>query len=187
MNIAESGDDYMSILIRKEMPEDYATTEKVVEMAFKHAEYSDQKEHFLVNRLRTSDAFIPELSLVAVNKDADIVGHTMVTRIQIENDASTTESLALAPVSVLPDYQNKGIGSTLIRAAIEKARELGYCSIIVLGHKDYYPKFGFRRASRWNIKAPFEVPDEVFMALELDDGALVTVHGTVRYSKVFFE
>jgi predicted N-acetyltransferase YhbS len=177
----------MSILIRKETAEDYSTTENIVEKSFKHAEYSDQKEHFLVNRLRFSDAFIPELSLVAVNKDSEIVGHTMLTRIQIENDASTTESLALAPVSVLPEYQYIGIGSTLIRTAIEKARELGYGSIIVLGHKDYYPKFGFQRAAQWNIKAPFEVSDDVFMALELVEGALETAHGTVRYSQAFFE
>jgi predicted N-acetyltransferase YhbS len=85
----------------------------------------------------------------------------------------------------LPAYQHKGIGSILIRTAIKKARELGSGSIIVLGHKDYYPKFGFQRASRWNIKAPFEVSDDVFMTLELVEGALEKTHGIVHYSPAF--
>ncbi|MEH7254922.1 N-acetyltransferase, partial [Neobacillus niacini] len=71
--------------------------------------------------------------------------------------------------------------------ALKKAKEIGFHSVIVLGHKDYYPRFGFKQASFWGIKSPFEVPDEVFMALELTDNALEHVQGVVQYSKAISE
>lgn len=177
----------MDILIRRELTEDYNTTEEIVKKAFLNEEYSDKKEHLLVNRIRKSDAFIPELSLVAVNQDKNIIGHVLLSKIKIADGDNTVDSLALAPVSVAPEYQKKGIGSWLIRVALKNAKELGYRSVIVLGHKDFYPKFGFKPASLWNIQAPFEVPDEVFMALELTDHSLEHVRGVVHYSKAFLE
>ncbi|WP_262429174.1 GNAT family N-acetyltransferase [Paratissierella segnis] len=95
--------------------------------------------------------------------------------------------MALAPVSVLPEYQDRGIGTNLINKSINIAKKLGYKSVIVLGHENYYPRFGFKPASKWGIKAPFDVPDESFMALELNDGSLDGVTGTVVYAKEFFE
>ncbi|MFA5471249.1 MAG: N-acetyltransferase [Acholeplasmataceae bacterium] len=91
----------------------------------------------------------------------------------------------MAPVSVLPEYQNKGIGSKLILQGLKISKEMGFESIIVLGHDKYYPRFGFCPASKWGIKAPFNVPNESFMALELEDGSLERVTGTVVYSKDF--
>lgn len=111
----------------------------------------------------------------------------LLSKISVENNHKSVESLALAPVSVLPEYQKKGIGSMLISKVLKKAKELGYHSVIVLGHKDYYPKFGFKPASLWNIKAPFEVSDEVFMALEITGNSLENVNGIVRYPREFFE
>ena len=175
----------MTIIIRQEREEDYKKTEEVVQQAFLHEEFSDKKEHELVKRIRKCDAFIPELSLVAVDKE--IVGHVLLSKITIITDSKSVESLALAPVSVASDYQKKGIGSLLISNVLRKAKELGYHSVIVLGHKDYYPKFGFKPASLWNIRAPFEVPDEVFMAMELTENALQNVQGVVQYSKAFSE
>lgn len=178
----------MNITIRKELLDDYKITEKVVKSAFANMEFSDKKEHELVSRIRKSDAFIPELSLVAINKDnKEIVGHILLSKIKIINDNQSAESLALAPVSVLPNYQNKGIGRLLILEALQKAKELGYNSVIVLGHPEFYPKFGFKTASLWEIKAPFEVPDEAFMALELHENTLESVSGVVEYPSVFFE
>ncbi len=177
----------MDILIRQELTEDYNTTEEMVKRAFLNEEYSDKKEHVLVNRIRKSDAFIPELSLVALNQDKDIVGHILLSKVKIIDDDNTVDSLALAPVSVAPEYQKKGIGSQLIHAALKNAKELSYRSVIVLGHKDYYPKFGFKPASLWNIQAPFEVPDEVFMVLELTENSLKNVQGIVHYSTAFSE
>lgn len=161
----------MHILIREENFNDYKETEKVVEKAFENEELTDHAEHLLVARIRESDAFIPELSLVA-EQDGEIVGHIMLSKISIKNEENEYDSLAMAPVSVLPEYQNKGIGNQLIRQSIADAQKLGFKSIIVLGHASYYPQFGFTPASTWNIKAPFEVPDEAFMAIELEAGAL---------------
>jgi predicted N-acetyltransferase YhbS len=174
----------MNLKIRQEQVADYEFTENVVKLAFANAEHSDKKEHELVSRIRKSSSFIPELSLVATNKDnGSILGHILLSRIKI----SIAESLALAPVSVLPEYQNKGVGGLLITAALNAAKELGYNSVVVLGHPEYYPKFGFKKASRWGIKAPFEVPDEAFMAIELKDSALSGNSGVVEYPSVFFE
>ncbi|EWG12832.1 GNAT family N-acetyltransferase [Cytobacillus firmus] len=177
----------MDILIRQELPADYDSTEEMVKAAFSNEEYSNKKEHFLVKRLRNSDAFIPELSLVALNPAKEVVGHILLSKIKILDGEKAADSLALAPVSVRPGYQGKGIGSQLIRTALNKAKEAGNHSVIVLGHKDYYPKFGFKPASLWNIHAPFEVPDEVFMALELTENALENTAGEVQYSKAFSE
>lgn len=175
----------MNINIRQEIEKDYKLSEIVVEKAFKNEEHSDHKEQFLVAKLRRSDVFVPELSLVA-ETSKEIIGHIMLTRIFIENEDNRYESLALAPVSVLPEYQNRGIGSKLINESVKIAKELGFKSVIVLGHDKYYPRFGFKPASIWGIKAPFDVPDEVFMALELEDKSLDDVAGTVVYSKEFF-
>ncbi|CAI8884969.1 putative acetyltransferase [Brevibacillus sp. IT-7CA2] len=178
----------MTITIRIEQPDDYAITEQVVKRAFANAEFSDHKEHELVCRIRKSDAFIPELSHVAIHdENQELVGHILFSKIHICNDNQSIESLALAPVSVLPDYQSKGIGKKLILEALQKAKELGYQSVVVLGHPEYYPKFGFQKASHWGIKAPFDVPDEVFMAMELQENALVHVFGVVEYSRAFLE
>ena len=177
----------MDITIRQEQFEDYLETEHVVRAAFANMEMSDQTEHELVARIRKSAFFIPELSLIAQDAGGDkIVGHILLSKINIVNENQKIPSLALAPVSVLPAYQHKGIGKQLINTALKKATALGYRSVIVLGHPDYYPKFGFKKASLWDIKAPFDVPDEAFMALELVSGALEGVTGVVEYPSVFY-
>lgn len=173
-------------MIRQENENDYKTTESVVEQAFKSPEYSNPNEHLLVAKLRKSNVFIPELSLVA-EVDGKIVGHIMLTKLIIVDGQKEYESLALAPLSVLPSHQNKGIGSALIIESLKVAKELGFKSVIVLGHDKYYPRFGFRPASTWSIKPPFDVPDNVFMALELENGSLNGVKGTVVYSREFFD
>lgn len=176
----------MNIKIRQEQPSDCKKIEDVVKMAFLNVEQSDKQEHFLVNKIRQSDAFVSDLSLVAIDQETnEIIGHILLSKITIVASNLTVDSLALAPVAVAPEHHKKGVGSQLIIAALKHAKELGFQSVIVLGHKDYYPKFGFKKASLWNIKAPFEVPDEVFMAIELTKDSLTNVQGTVNYSKAF--
>ncbi len=179
----------MNLKIRQEQIGDYDLTEIIVKNAFANEELSDKKEHLLVSRIRKSKGFIPKLSLVAADEDDHkILGHILLSKIKIrKDDNESIESLALAPVSVLPEYQNKGIGGLLITKALKEAKELGYSSVIVLGHPEYYPKFGFKTASFWGIKAPFEVPDEVFMAIELKENALTNASGVVEYPSVFLE
>ncbi|CAF1739487.1 hypothetical protein NRS6110_01035 [Bacillus subtilis] len=99
----------MEFFIRQELTHEYNTTEDIVKKAFLNEKYSDKKEHFLVNKIRKSDAFIPELSLVALN-GKEIVGHILLSRIKIVDGDNAVDSLALAPVSVAPEYQRKGSG-----------------------------------------------------------------------------
>ncbi len=116
--------------------------------------------------------------------DNEIVGHILLTKIQIIGN-EIYDSLALAPMAVLPEFQNHQIGSALVRAGLKKAKDLKFKSVIVLGHKNYYPKFGFQKASNWQIKCPFEVPDEAFMAIELIKNGLENISGIVQYPKAF--
>src|SRR5690606_1601651 len=176
----------MNIIIKQEQVKDYKITENVVKCAFANAEHSDKNEHNLVCRIRNSNVFIPELSLVAMDNER-IVGHILFSKVKIKNEDQVVESLALAPVSVLPEYQNQGVGKLLISKALQKAKELRFHSVVVLGHPEYYPKIGVKEASSGGIKAPFEVPDEAFMAMELGENTLDKVSGVVEYPSVFFE
>ncbi|ESU26359.1 N-acetyltransferase GCN5 [Flavobacterium limnosediminis JC2902] len=176
----------MEIRIRQENQNDYPKVHELIEAAFRNIEYSDHKEHFLVERLRKSDAFIPELSLVAEIEN-EIVGHILLTRLRIENQTESFESLALAPVSVKPEFHGKGIGSRLITESHSIAKRLGYTSIILIGHKNYYPRFGYEPTSKYGIKTPFNVPEENCMIVSLTEKGLLSVRGEIKYPKEFFE
>ena len=176
----------MELTIRKEESKDFETVFNLIEKAFESEQMSDHKEHFLVQRLRKSDAFIPELSLIAENENK-IVGHILLTKLKIKNGQKEFDSLALAPVSVLPEYQGNGIGGMLIKEAHKKAKELGYQSVILLGHEKYYPKFGYKQADKFGIELPFEVPKENCMAIELIENGLKEINGIVEYPKEFSE
>lgn len=178
----------MNIQIRRERPEDYLVTENVIKAAFAEVAMSDKKEHELVARLRNSEHFIPGLSLVAVERGTDkMVGHILFTGIKIVNDIFFVGSLTLTSVTVLPAYQKSGIGKQLIEIGLRKAKSLKFDSVVVMGHPQYYSKFGFQKASSWGITASFEVPEEVFMAIELRRNALEQVSGVVEYPSEFFE
>ncbi|MBW1656526.1 GNAT family N-acetyltransferase [Flavobacterium quisquiliarum] len=176
----------MEIKLRQENINDFESVFQLIEKAFEKEEYSDHKEQFLVERLRESDAFIPELSIVA-ELEGKMVGHILFTKLKIVNDSHAFESLALAPVSVLPEFQGKGIGSKLILYGHEVAKSLDYKSIILLGHKDYYPRFGYEPCEKYNIKMPFDVPAENCMVIALVENSLEGVSGEVIYPKEFFE
>ena len=176
----------INVVIRIETQYDYEEVFELIEEAFRNEEYSDHTEQFLVQRLRKSTSFIPQLSLVA-ELDKKIVGHILLTKIKIRNNQQTFDSLALAPVSVLPSYQNKGIGAQLIHVAHQKAKSLGFKSIVLVGHKDYYPKFGYTQADQFSITLPFDAPKENCMVIELEKDALKEVNGTVEYPKEFYE
>ena len=172
--------------IRKEESKDYKKVFNLIENAFKDEEYTDHKEQFLVERLRNAEAFIPELSLVA-EIDEEIIGYILLIKIKIVNNDIQKTSLGLAPVAVLKRYRGKGIGGKLIQEAHRKAKELGFDSVILLGHEKYYPKFGYKMTKNYGIKLPFEVPGENCMLIELTDNALKDVTGIVEYPKEFYE
>jgi predicted N-acetyltransferase YhbS len=174
------------LIIRQENKNDHKEVFKVIKSAFKDAEFTDNTEQFLVDRLRKSDAFIPELSMIA-EINGKIVGHILLTKLKIKNKSNVFDSLALAPVSVLPEYQGKGIGGKLIVDSHKKAKELGHKSIVLLGHENYYPKFGYEQADKYGIELPFKVPKENCMVIELIENGLKGVNGMVEYPKEFNE
>jgi putative acetyltransferase len=134
----------------------------------------------LVDALRDSDAWIDGLSIVAEDREGHVVGHALLTRCHIGG----SPALALAPCAVLPRVQRRGVGSAAIRAALSAARAMGENLVVVLGHPDYYPRFGFVPASSLGIQPSFQVPDEALMALALDPDA-ETPRGTITYPAPF--
>jgi len=176
----------MKIIIRQEKTSDFKMVFDLIEKAFKTEIFSDHKEQFLVERLRKSSFFIPELSMIAEFENK-IVGHILLTKVKIKNNQEEFSSLALAPVSVLPEYQRNGIGGMLIKQAHKIAKELGHKSIVVLGHEKYYPKFGYKQTDKYGIELPFDVPKENCMIIALTENGLEGVHGTVEYPKEFNE
>ena len=167
--------------IRAERSEDREAVFGVNRMAF-----LQESEARLVDALHRSSAFIPELSLVALD-GSDVVGHILFTRITVQGDDQAHAALALAPMAVLPLFQRKGIGSALVRRGLEEARGFGHRVVIVVGHPDYYPRFGFVPAQPLGILPPFEVPSEAFMVLELQPRALLGIQGVVKYPAEFNE
>lgn len=153
---------------------------EVVQKAFLREKFSDHNEHNLVRALLKSDSFIKDLSLTAKFKGM-IVGYILFTKVKVGEE----KLLALAPLAVLPRFQKKGVGKSLVEKGHKVAKDLGYKGIVVLGHAEYYKKFGYEPASKWNIKFPLEIADENFMAIELYPGALENINGTVEYPVEF--
>lgn len=169
----------MTLVIRPEQPDDYAAIAEVNRLAF-----GQDDEARLVAALRRSEDFIPELSLVAARGDR-LVGYILFTRIVIRGEEADVESLALAPLAVRPECQKRGVGSALVQHGLEACRRAGHGSVVVLGHAEYYPRFGFVPAAPKGIRAPFPVPEEAFMVVELVPGALAGLTGTVVYPPAF--
>ncbi|WP_460191246.1 GNAT family N-acetyltransferase [Urechidicola sp. KH5] len=174
----------MKILIRQAKKTDYSDIKNVVEQAFRDEKFSDQTKHELVERLRKSNVYIPELSLVATFDDI-IVGHILLTEVDIVDKDKIHRSLALAPVSVLPKYQKQGIGAMLIKNAHSRARELKFTSVVLIGHEAYYPRFGYELSTDYNINFPFDVPKENAFVKKLVANGLSGVTGLVTYPPEF--
>lgn len=167
------------IFIRPEQPADIPAIHHVVEQAFQEA-FGSTAEADLVDKLRANGKAI--VSLVAVEDD-QIVGHILFSEVTL-GDATI---IGLAPVAVLPRHQKQGIGAMLINEGIEACRDAGYTAMVVLGHPEYYPRFGFVPANRFGIKSEYDVSDETFMAMELQPGALASCAGVAKYQAEFNE
>ncbi|GAA3059838.1 N-acetyltransferase [Actinocorallia glomerata] len=155
-------------------PADAAAVRRITRAAFETSAEAD-----LVDALRQDPAWIPGLSMLALTPEGEPVGHALLTRCHI----GEMPALALAPCSVAPVHQRTGAGSAATRAGLGAARDLGEDAVVVLGHPEYYPRFGFERASSHGIRVGFDVPDEALMALSLTGCPLPT--GTIRYPAPF--
>jgi len=169
----------MDIQIRQERQEDHPQIRDLVRDAFALARHSDGDEHNLIEKLRLSPEYIPELSLVAVSGDI-VLGYIMFSKISV----GQSDAVALAPLAVRPDRQRKGIGKLLVAAGHEQARRMGYPCSVVLGDPLYYSGFGYVKASDYGIIAPFDVPDEYYMVSDIGNTGDIP-KGTVRYSDAF--
>jgi predicted N-acetyltransferase YhbS len=174
----------MNIKIRQEVPADFQAVFDMVEAAFRTMPFADGDEHFLLVKLRKNKAFIPELSIVA-EINTRLVGHILFTPYLITDGDAVFHSLAMGPVSVLPEYQRHGIGSRLIQEGHNVARSLGFTSCFLVGHPDYYPRFGYVPAAKWGFLPPHGAPSEAFMAIELVPGALNGVTGKGKFLPEF--
>jgi len=167
----------MSVVIRSETPGDAAQIRTVNERAFGRRAEAD-----LADALRGRGAHA--ISLVA-EQDKRLVGHVLFTPLTLESGGRQFAALGLAPIAVLPELQNQGIGAQLVTYGIVECRQAGYECVLVLGRPDYYARFGFVSASRYGLRCEYDVPEEAFMALELYRGALVGSSGRVRYPPEF--
>jgi len=162
--------------IREERKEDFEGVRRVNEAAFGQPAEAD-----LVDTLRSGGAVT--VSLVA-EVEGQIGGHLFFSPVTVQG-ADDLKAVGLGPMAVLPEHQRRGIGSLLIKQGLEDCRKAGIQVVVVLGHPDYYPRFGFRRASSWGLRCEFDAPDEAFMAIELTPNALSSRAGLVKYHPAF--
>ncbi len=161
-------------VIRAAVPSDFPAIRAIIRHAFERADEAD-----LVETLREDGDVLAEL---VAGDDVALHGHILYSRLRLDRGDQALKAAALAPVSVLPAFQRRGVGAALIEAGNARCKALGCAAIVVLGHADYYPRFGFSAKTAESLEAPFSGPS--FMALELAPGALVG-GGRVRYAKAF--
>ena len=166
------------MLIRAEQKNDQDAVHSVNAAAFETPSEAD-----LVDALREQAQ--PVVSLIAED-DGVVVGHIMFSPVALTGSPEF-KVMGLAPMAVIPQHQRQGIGSALVQAGLERCRELGFRAVVVLGHPDFYPRFGFLPSSRFGINCEYDVPEEVFMVIELQPDALHAKSGTAKYHAAFSE
>jgi putative acetyltransferase len=166
--------DLVQVEIRRELPGDISQIHRTNELAFAGTAEAD-----VIDRLRQT---CPEfISLVAIAAE-QVVGHILFTPAWLETPDNQIDGMGLAPLAVLPDYQNRGIGGKLIRAGLSEIEQLGWPFIIIIGHPGYYPRFGFETASKYGIRCEYAaVPDEAFMIIFIDPGVLPLEGAVAHY------
>jgi putative acetyltransferase len=145
------------------------------------AAFETRLEANLVDTVRQTAA--PIVSLVA-DDAGKIIGHILFSPVTLSGQPDA-KIMGLAPMAVLPSEQRHGVGTALVREGLKQCEELGYGATVVVGHRDYYPRFGFKPAIRFNLKSEYDVPDDVFMALELTPNYLQDKSGTIYFHPAF--
>lgn len=164
--------------IRPEEPADYTAVYDVNASAF-----DTIAEAKLVNRLRKEAH--PIISLVA-EENAEIVGYILFSPVKLST-CPGLKLMGLGPMAVRPGNQGKGFGSALVKAGLEMCKSLGYGAVVVLGHTWFYPRFGFKPSVQYGVQSEYDVPDEVFMVVEIEPGYLRGCSGTIKYHPAFNE
>lgn len=172
--------------IRPESEKDLTTLRQLIQDAFDPMPFSTGKEWQLVESIRSSDGYVPELALVA-EYEGEIVGHIMVSEVAIDSKISMIPALILSPVSVLPRFQRKGVGQALCRKAVEEAKKTDYPVMIVIGDPNYYSRFGFQPAVPQGVYLPFGFEEEYLQMTPLKEGALEKVSGAIQFPPWFFD
>jgi putative acetyltransferase len=155
--------------------------DRVAVHALNCAAFATSAEATLVDALRGKRSAI--ISLVAV-VDGEVVGHIMFSAVTLAEQPAA-KLAGLAPMAVLPEHQGTGIGSALVREGLKHCKESGYQAVVVVGHPEYYPRFGFVPADDYDIRCEYDVPRDAFMVAELQPEALQSLRGLVRYDEVF--
>ena len=174
-------------IIRPEREQDYTPVERITRAAFWNLFPGREgcNEHLLVHKLRKADAFLPSLDFVA-EQEEEIVGNIMYSKAIVKNESGAcTEVLMLGPLTVHPDCQRKGIGTSLMKHSLAAAAAEGHRAVLLYGHVEYYPRFGFVPAEAHKISTPDGGYIDALMALELYDGALCGVSGRLLEDPVF--
>lgn len=164
------------MIIRREETSDRSGVYSVHSAAFQRLDEAN-----LVDVLREEAESV--LSLVAED-DGDIVGHIMFSPVMLTSHPDC-KVMGLGPMAVFPERQRTGIGSLLVATGVKECQKIGIGAVVVLGHSEYYPRFGFLPASRYALNCEYDVPDEVFMAVELIPGYLRSISGTAVYHDAF--
>jgi putative acetyltransferase len=149
--------------------------------AMNTASFETSLEADLVDALRKEAN--PVLSLVA-DDGTDVLGHILFSPVSLTGQ-NAAKIAGLGPMAVASPHQRQGIGSLLVRSGLDQCRRIGFGAVVVVGHAAYYPRFGFAPASQFGIRCEFDVPDEVFLALELEPGYLAGRSGTINYHEAF--
>lgn len=167
-------------IIRQEQKKDYDTIYTLVQTAFSTAKVKDGDEQDFVVRLRSGSTYIPELALVAECRQK-LIAHIILSKIYISTTDRRIEALMLAPISVLLEYQNQGVGSALIEKDFTIARSMGYKAVFLCGDPAYYARFGFKPAVSFGIHNTNNIPEQYVMACELTPNALNEISGTFSF------
>ena len=174
----------MTLVLRLEERRDHRAVEVLTRDAFWGSSGPRCDEHLLVRRLRSAPSFLPELDVVA-EEDGELVGHVVYSRAWVQGPQARHEVLTFGPLSVRPAHQGRGVGSALMRHTLARATRLGHRAVVVYGHPDYYPRFGFVRASSVGITAPGGATFDALMAVALTRGGLDGVTGEFHEDPVF--
>jgi len=174
----------MEIELRLEEEKDYFTVENITREAFWNHHVPGCDEHLLIHNLRESNDFINELDFVAINNDK-IVGNIVYVKAKVKNEDTEYAVLTFGPVSVLPEYQSKGIGGKLINHTVKLSKEMGFKGIIIYGDPEYYKRFGFKESKQYKITDKDKKYPAALLVLELYPNALNGIEGIFDEGKAY--